>query len=471
MKILNLIIPGLILSFNGAFGVTLNDYKGLMRFSLEAPLNKMKIEAKEITESDPEAELPYYDGRIGLYGPNNKTVWAKVKLRVRGNTSINDCEFPKLELKVEDKAELSKVQEALPGINERIKIGTLCGTETKETSESNMGRSYKAQAPHTEAIVYRMASALGLTTSAAAPANIHFVDSDLKSSYVHTAFLLEYPKDAAKRLGLEFLKAPESAAESHESEFDWDVLDRNSIIEQYLFHALILNSDFSYPFMITENDLWGGVGSISSGSPLWNMKVTQDKSGKRGLYINDFDLATVVTTSGFVGDEAYFKEYQRYNRELAKPGQEIALQMWEKLQSYRSLFGDKELKAALSVFVKKLPILEVMIKALPEKFIASQKILEHHLKQFALASKYFDSKLKLYYGTSNWIQDIKDPDNSVCLVNRGLPDGTPMLLTNEIKNGLQKVYVLDVFQRMFDLDTLKPCTNPGWIEIKNSTFK
>jgi hypothetical protein len=46
---------------------TLNNVKGLLRMSLEAPLSKMINEAKESAEKGEEDDLPYYQGRIGLY--------------------------------------------------------------------------------------------------------------------------------------------------------------------------------------------------------------------------------------------------------------------------------------------------------------------------------------------------------------------------------------------------------------------
>jgi hypothetical protein len=55
----------LVMSAHSA--ATLNNVKGLLRMSLEAPLSKMINEAKESAEKGEEDDLPYYQGRIGLY--------------------------------------------------------------------------------------------------------------------------------------------------------------------------------------------------------------------------------------------------------------------------------------------------------------------------------------------------------------------------------------------------------------------
>jgi hypothetical protein len=395
----------------------------------------------------------------------------KANFKIRGNTSIADCPFPKLELNIDDVKELKKAQSIIPGLNARIKIGTRCGVPTDDLKESAMGRSFAYEAPHTEAFIYRLASELGLVTSAAAPARIHYVDTELKKSYVESAFLFEYPKDAVARHNMKIVKAPESAAESHESDFDWENLKKSDVIKIYLFQALILNSDFSYPFLINEEKLWEGIGSVSSGSPLWNMKVTQDKNAKRNLYVNDFDLAMAVTGGSITGDAAYFSDIKRFNEALAKPGLEKAFFMWEKLQSYRSLFGDQELKKALVQFEKDTAKLLTFIKSMPEDFKISKATLISHVDQISIAIKHFDSKMKLYFGVSNWYQDINSIEDSSCLVKGGAPQGMPVLLTDEKKNGYQKVYYLDVFNKMFDLDTFVPCTNPGWVKIEDAKFQ
>src|SRR5262249_12986122 len=96
----------------------------------------------------PHRETPYFDGTLKM-----GVAEVPVKLRVRGNSSLQECPFPKLKFKV------SKENRAgTPFADAReVKIGTHCA----EGGRGNIGRLRDERAAFREAVAYEIMELLG----------------------------------------------------------------------------------------------------------------------------------------------------------------------------------------------------------------------------------------------------------------------------------------------------------------------
>ena len=107
---------------------------------------------------------PYFEGSVAI---GNMTVNAE--LRVRGNSSLQECPFPKLKFKVS-----RANREGTPFAQAReIKIGTHCA----EGGRGNIGRLRDERATYREALAYEVMELLGFLAPQVRRARISFYDT------------------------------------------------------------------------------------------------------------------------------------------------------------------------------------------------------------------------------------------------------------------------------------------------------
>lgn len=216
----------------------------------------------------PRREKPYFDGSVTMAGT---TVAAS--FRVRGNSSLLECPFPKLKLKVS-----REEREGTPFFDAReIKVGTHCA----DGGRGNIGRLRDERATFREALAYEAMELLGFVSPRVRRARIEFRDTSPVTGpdtggwqVVRQAVLLEDQEVVAERLGGLALDDTE-LAELHDARFGQQL-----IADLRFFHVLLGNWDYT----LSED-----------GRGLWNTDVIRLADGKLIPLAGDFDLSSWVT--------------------------------------------------------------------------------------------------------------------------------------------------------------------------------
>jgi hypothetical protein len=211
---------------------------------------------------------PYFGGSVSI---GNTTVNAD--LRIRGNSSLQECPFPKLKFKVS-----RANREGTPFAEAReIKIGTHCA----EGGRGNIGRLRDERATYREALAYETMELLGFLTPRVRRARITFhdtspVDAPNPGGWTVTrnALLLEDPEVVAERLGGHALDDEELTALT-DARFGAQL-----ITDLQMLHVLLGNWDFT----LSED-----------GRGLWNTDVIRFADGTYLPMPGDFDLCSFVT--------------------------------------------------------------------------------------------------------------------------------------------------------------------------------
>ncbi|MFO1461914.1 MAG: hypothetical protein U1G08_21240 [Verrucomicrobiota bacterium] len=216
----------------------------------------------------PKREKPYFDGSITLPG-----LTVPASLRVRGNSSLQECPFPKLKLKV-SRAD----REGTPFAEAReIKIGTHCA----DGGRGGIGRLRDERATYREALAYEAMELLGFLSPRVRRARIEFRDTGSPADpnpggwiVTRNAVLLEDPEVVAERLGGTALGDDEIAALEN-ARFGIQL-----ITDLRFLHVFLGNWDFR----LSED-----------GRGLWNTDVIRRADGTLVPLAGDFDLSSWVT--------------------------------------------------------------------------------------------------------------------------------------------------------------------------------
>jgi hypothetical protein len=216
----------------------------------------------------PVREKPYFAGTISIAGQN-----IPVDLRVRGNSSLQECPFPKLKFKV---AKAHRPGTPFEEAHE-VKIGTHCA----EGGRGPIGRLREETAAYREALAYEVMNALGFVAPKVRRARIDYRDispanqmGEVGWDLTRAAFLLEDVEVLAARLGGKALKDEEAAGLFHAN------FDEQTLADLHLLHALLGNWDYALS---------------QAGRELWNTEVIELPNGTRLPVAADFDLASFVT--------------------------------------------------------------------------------------------------------------------------------------------------------------------------------
>ncbi len=200
-----------------------------------------------------------------------------VELAVRGNSSLQECEFPKLKVGLATRSDdASDVFFA----TKKLKIGTHCGEETEVNG--TIGRLRNELATYREELAYQLARELGIVTLATRPAVVEYSDTSSEPLFAsplkRKAFVLEHVDELARRLGAEALSDPSDCGDDPNLK-----PDAKAVLRVKFFHAMIGNWDF-------------GLGPAESNGcgPLWNTEVLVHPEGYLTLVPADFDLSAFV---------------------------------------------------------------------------------------------------------------------------------------------------------------------------------
>jgi len=199
-----------------------------------------------------------------------------VSLRVRGNSSLQECPFPKLKFKIS-----KEDRPGTPFFDAReIKIGTHCA----EGGRGNIGRLRDQTATFREALAYETMELLGFISPRVRRAHIEYRDTTTTTStnadamvgwsISRDALILDDVEVLAERLGGRPLEEEEIAALTDPS------FDAQLITDLELLHALLGNWDYHL---------------YVDGQGIWNTDVIELPDGKLLPVAGDFDLASWVT--------------------------------------------------------------------------------------------------------------------------------------------------------------------------------
>lgn len=273
----------------------------------------------------PKREKPYFDGSVSFGGTN-----IVASLRVRGNSSLQECPFPKLKLKVSKE---NRVGTPFAEARE-LKVGTHCA----EGGRGGIGRLRDERATYREAVAYEVMDTMGFLAPRVRRAVIAFEDTSEDRGFGNTgwqitraALLLEDIEVLAERLGGHALTDAELAALT-KADFG-----EQTVLELQLLHALLGNWDY---------------GLSVEGRGLWNTDVIQLDDGAYRAVPGDYDLASWVTERVSLNAPwDYFPELPELER-----------QMKFQVSELRGTVGEEMWRAAVQRFQQKKSALEERVR-------------------------------------------------------------------------------------------------------------
>lgn len=216
----------------------------------------------------PKRTKPYFDGVV-RFGATE----VPASLRVRGNSSLQECPFPKLKFKV---AKEHRTNTPFAEARE-VRIGTHCA----EGGRGPVGRLREEAATYREALAYEVMGLLEFVAPRVRRARIEYQDTSPAGEgnsggwqLSRQAMLLEDAEVLAARLGGRALNDEEIAGLTNA------VFDAQLVADLRLFQVLLGNWDFELS---------------TDGRGLWNTDVLELGGGQLLLVPGDFDLASFVT--------------------------------------------------------------------------------------------------------------------------------------------------------------------------------
>lgn len=301
----------------------------------------------------PVREKPYFNGSISLPG-----LVVPASIRVRGNSSLQECPFPKLKFKVakEDRA-------GTPFAEAReVNIGTHCA----EGGTGMIGRLRDQTATFREALAYEILDLMGFVAPRVRRARIEYRDTtpDTNSNtqvgwkVTREALIFDNVEVVAERLGARLLTEAELPL------LTYAAFDPQEAADLQVFHALIGNWDYSLG--------WGSRG-------VWNTDVLEIGGRQLVPLAADFDLASIVT--GRVRPSAP----SQYHPELGQ----LEREMLYTLEQIQARVAPANFAAAKARFLERRPALESLV-ASAELDDQGRANALHHLQAFydALALRY-----------------------------------------------------------------------------------
>jgi len=216
----------------------------------------------------PVREKPYFDATLSL-----GTLVRSVKMRVRGNSSLQECPFPKMKLKIS-----SENREGTPFFDAReIKIGTHCA----EGGEGQIGRLRDERTAYRECTAYESLELLGFTSPWVRRLKITYRDTsptniteNTRWEVLREGMIFDDQEVVAQRLGGRALEDAEISTLTNAN------FNPQLIHDLRFFHVLVGNWDYA----LSED-----------GKNLWNTDVIAFPNGTYLPLAGDFDLASWVT--------------------------------------------------------------------------------------------------------------------------------------------------------------------------------
>lgn len=281
--------------------------RSVLTLGLEGPFQDLFAAAHAGEPSGPLPGLPRrtFDempGKMTFTMSGGEKRSLDVTIKVRGNSSITECPFPKLTVKLTDAAK-ALAKDTPFAKNTKIKIGTHCA-DAGDGQTGTVGRLRNEKSPLREQLVLSELEALELpATLASRAARITYSDAKTHATTERNAMLFEDQEALAKRSG-----APKKVCRTVGTEEECDPVltdaelskvdprngfDRDRIAALVLFHAAVGNWDWALDV--------GDAPPSGGNSRVWNHDVLMLGADGTALtpVAHDFDLASSVT--GHIG--------------------------------------------------------------------------------------------------------------------------------------------------------------------------
>jgi hypothetical protein len=253
----------------------------------------------------PKREKPPFQGTAVLGGTE-----IPIGLRVRGFSSLQECPFPKLTLKVgkEDRKDT-------PFFDAReVKIATHCA----EGGRGTIGRLRDERSTYREALAYEAMQTLGFVAPRIRRARIEFRDASPTNqapegrwTITRQAMLFDDPEVVGERMGGRALDDVELAALSNAR------FPEQLILDLRFLHILLGNWDYTLSL---------------GGERLWNTEVLAFPDGTYLPMAGDFDLCSWVTEEvresvpwDYFPERPLLERQMRYDLELLQKDTAVGL--------------------------------------------------------------------------------------------------------------------------------------------------
>lgn len=273
----------------------------------------------------PHRATSYFDATVRM-----GTFQLPVTIRVRGNSSLQECPFPKLKLKV------SKENRTVTPFSDarEIKIGTHCA----EGGRGNIGRLRDERAAYRETLAYETMDLLGFMTPQVRRAQIQYNDTTSTNDspmvgwqVLRNGMILEDLEVLAERMSGSALSNDEVAA-LKDANFDQQLIG-----DLQLLHILLGNWDYALSV---------------DGQGLWNTDVIRLAEGKLVPVAGDFDLASWVT------EEVRLSAPRDYRPDLG----EVERQAQYEIEQFSSRVRPENFLTSSNRFAAKHPAIELLVK-------------------------------------------------------------------------------------------------------------
>ncbi len=296
-----------------------------LELTLEAPLRTLARNTRSRNK---------HDGIVSLANAAGESVTLDVALRVRGNSRLNECDFPPLRLDFKRSQVAGTVFEG----QNRLKLVTLC-------KRNDRYRDYLAL----EHDVYRLFNELTDRSFRVRRANVQYVSTDVRgnSSFTEAAFFIEEDWEVAARHGFEVIEA-----------------ERLSLAELNPAHTTLLSL---FQFAIGNTD-WSVIRGPGEDICCHNGKVIGEPEQPAFVIPYDFDQSGLIDTDYSSPSDIlpirrvtqrYYRGFCEFNAEIAP----VRAQMLAQRSALESVLHDSAASSgaaekALGYLRESLDILE-----------------------------------------------------------------------------------------------------------------
>jgi hypothetical protein len=247
----------------------------ILNVELDAPLKELFAK----NDANSKDEKVFVQGHLSYFAQNQK-VTLPVRVRVKGNSTVEFCPFKKMEIKFKSADTTATIFENMKSID----LNTHCAEVNElDVYEQHFNGSYFN---HREVVVYKMAKVLSVPTFQVRALSIRYKNTGLKVDQTlrpYQAFFIEDTGDLLKRIQAREIKIENLPPGSKNDIRTLPQIAIDDLYRAILFNGLVRNSDWDFPRPQDGRQIF------------WNMKLIETAPGKWIPMVYDFNLAPVVT--------------------------------------------------------------------------------------------------------------------------------------------------------------------------------
>lgn len=282
--------------------------KNTYQFSLQAPFAEMAQFKKDNGINFLANKNKKFPAILSYKNSDQQKISFNIQISLRGFTSLQTCDFPKLEIKFLDSTAHTLFEDI-----KKIDLNTHCG-EWKNKQNSSPGDEFmyaSLNKPFREVPIYRFMEKLGLPTLKVHPIYIEYIDTatqqrpESAQNEKYQAFFIEDKTSFMKRLNLSEIKGV------NDSSKQIDLDSKKTSPEQYQFLSVQTNAakiDLKQiaqiellQFLISNNDWYIKKSDNELRIPdlkeyldeLWNINIFAKSSQEWVFLAHDYNLSYI----------------------------------------------------------------------------------------------------------------------------------------------------------------------------------